>query len=51
MKLYIIIDEFYNNDYHKDFVDVFTDPEEALMYISGNQQNDGHLLKCLIKEV
>ena len=50
MKLYIIIDEFYNNDYHKDFVDVFTDPEKALEYISESQE-DGHKLKCLIKEV
>ncbi len=50
MRLYIIIDEYLNGDYHQDFVDVFTDPEQALNYISENQ-SDGHKLKCIIKEV
>ena len=50
MRIYIIIDEYLNGDYHQDFVDVFTDPEQALNYISENQM-DGHKLKCIIKEV
>lgn len=54
MRIYIIIDEYLNNDYHYDFVDAFTDPEQALNYalnyISENQ-SDGHKLKCIIKEL
>ena len=50
MKLYIIIDEYLNYNYHQDFVDAFTDPEQALNYISENQ-SFGHKLKCIIKEL
>lgn len=49
MKIYILLDEYLNSEYHRDFVDVFDSAEAVLKYISENQ-SDGHKFKYETRE-
>lgn len=49
MKIYILLDEYLNSEYHRDFVDVFDSAEAVLKYIAENQ-SDGHKFKYEVRE-
>ena len=49
MKIYILLDEYLNSEYHRDFVDVFDSAEAVLKYIAENQ-SDGHKFKIITRE-
>lgn len=49
MKIYILLDEYFNSEHHCDFVDAFDNAEAVLKYIAENQ-SDGHKFKYEVRE-
>lgn len=49
MKIYILLDVYLNDEYHKDYVDSFDNADDVLKYIAENQ-SDGHKFEYIVKE-
>ena len=49
IKIYILLDEYLNSEYHTEFVEAFDNAEELARYMEDHQE-DGHKFKIEIRE-